>query len=110
MVLLGVSPFVSPIEVYALHGSFIKFEISVCILFPFLNILQGSDHIVCSALSGCGTWLAYSDVDKVKLYNVSLSPPSINKVSIGGNEEFCNTPPPSVCVSLIRIAICTSIF
>ncbi|XP_072014149.1 U3 small nucleolar RNA-associated protein 4 homolog [Amphiura filiformis] len=50
--------------------------------------IKGSDHIVCSAISRCGTWLAYSDVDKVRLYNLILSSdnsalsPSVNKVPI----------------------------
>ena len=68
-------------------------------LFKFCVNFQGSDHIVCSAISRCGTWLAYSDVDKVRLYNITLSPPSINKVTriksqLANKAELLTLPEP----------------
>ncbi|XP_008410766.1 U3 small nucleolar RNA-associated protein 4 homolog [Poecilia reticulata] len=44
---------------------------------------KGEDHICCSALSPCGSWLAYATVAAVRLYRLQLSSNnvSIQKVS-----------------------------
>ncbi|MEQ2233507.1 hypothetical protein ILYODFUR_022547, partial [Ilyodon furcidens] len=44
---------------------------------------KGEDHICCSTLSPCGSWLAYSTVSSVRLYRLQLSSNniSIQKVS-----------------------------
>lgn len=44
-------------------------------------LLQGEDHICCSALSPCGGWLAYSTVSSVRLYRVQYNNISMAKVS-----------------------------
>ncbi|MEQ2266498.1 hypothetical protein XENORESO_007567 [Xenotaenia resolanae] len=45
--------------------------------------MKGEDHICCSTLSPCGSWLAYSTVSSVRLYRLQLSSNniSIQKVS-----------------------------
>ncbi|XP_012707774.2 U3 small nucleolar RNA-associated protein 4 homolog [Fundulus heteroclitus] len=39
---------------------------------------KGEDHICCSALSPCGSWLAYSTVSSVRLYRLTLSSNSVS--------------------------------
>lgn len=38
---------------------------------------KGEDHICCSALSPCGSWLAYSTVSSVRLYRIQYSESNI---------------------------------
>ncbi|XP_033117564.1 U3 small nucleolar RNA-associated protein 4 homolog isoform X2 [Anneissia japonica] len=42
---------------------------------------KGVEQIVCSSISKDGSWIAYSDVDKVKLFHLSLDPPVLQKVA-----------------------------
>lgn len=41
---------------------------------------QGNDHICSSALSPCGSWLAYSTLSGVRLYRLQYNNISITKV------------------------------
>ncbi|XP_077982940.1 U3 small nucleolar RNA-associated protein 4 homolog [Glandiceps talaboti] len=41
---------------------------------------KGTDHIVCSAISKCGCWVAYSDANKVRMYNITMETLSVSKV------------------------------
>lgn len=42
---------------------------------------QGNDHVCSSALSPCGSWLAYSTLSGVRLYRLQYNNISITKVS-----------------------------
>lgn len=41
---------------------------------------KGMEQIVCSTISSCGTWVAYSDVEKIRFYHITLNPLSITRV------------------------------
>nr|XP_054769363.1 U3 small nucleolar RNA-associated protein 4 homolog [Lytechinus pictus] len=41
---------------------------------------QGMEQIRCSTISSCGTWVAYSDVEKIRVYHITHNPMSINRV------------------------------
>lgn len=43
---------------------------------------KGEDHICCSALSPCGSWLAYSTASSVRLYRLQRSDDSISLTKI----------------------------
>lgn len=43
---------------------------------------KGEDHICCSALSPCGSWLAYSTASSVRLYRLQYSGSSISLTKI----------------------------
>lgn len=43
---------------------------------------KSGEQIICSALSRCGGWLAYSTVEKIRLYKVTLDPLVLNKVPL----------------------------
>uniref|UniRef100_A0A8C6UT37 UTP4 small subunit processome component n=1 Tax=Neogobius melanostomus TaxID=47308 RepID=A0A8C6UT37_9GOBI len=43
---------------------------------------KGEDHICCSALSPCGSWLAYSTASSVRLYRLQYSENSISLTKI----------------------------
>ncbi|XP_038078896.1 U3 small nucleolar RNA-associated protein 4 homolog [Patiria miniata] len=41
---------------------------------------KSAEHIACSAISSCGRWLAYSDVNGVRMFHLNHSPLSLSKV------------------------------
>ncbi|XP_022096102.1 U3 small nucleolar RNA-associated protein 4 homolog [Acanthaster planci] len=41
---------------------------------------KNGEHIACSAISSCGRWLAYSDVERVRMFHLNHSPLSLSKV------------------------------
>ncbi|XP_071823607.1 U3 small nucleolar RNA-associated protein 4 homolog isoform X3 [Apostichopus japonicus] len=43
---------------------------------------KSGEQIICSALSTCGSWLAYSTVEKIRLYKVTLDPLVLHKVPL----------------------------
>ncbi|XP_071785652.1 U3 small nucleolar RNA-associated protein 4 homolog [Asterias amurensis] len=45
-----------------------------------LELKAKGEHVACSAISRCGRWLAYSDVNRVRLFHLTHTPLSLAKV------------------------------
>lgn len=68
-------------------------------------LVQGEDHICCSALSPCGGWMAYSTVSSVRLYRLQYNNNNIGITKVSSADPAAHSHSPVCQLSNISTTV-----